>query len=140
MVATFKKKERVSFYARLGLHLNSSPEEVKDAWKRLSRLMHPDACTIGKPETVQQAQSALFAELSEAYTALKDKKLRSIYDKTLEATGDVCGKCGGHGFTAKMKGFAAKSIVPCAECQGTGRILRSTISPEMLGLAARRSK
>lgn len=140
MVNATKPGARVSFYARLGVHLNSSPVEIKDAWRRLSRLVHPDACAIGKPAAEQQAQCALFAELSEAYTNLKDKKLRNLYDKRLETTGDVCSKCGGCGFIAKMKGFAAKSIAPCAECQGTGRILRSAISPEMLGLVARRSK
>ena len=122
---------RISHYQRLGIHRGATATEIKEAWRKLSRRMHPDANVTRQTEIEQQLQGALFAGLSESYNVLKDPKSRSAYDKRLDATGDECGKCGGRGFTSKSKGFTAREVTPCNECHATGRLLRSgCLAPE----------
>lgn len=123
-------KLRTTHYQRLGIHRGATATEVKDAWRKLSRKMHPDASVTQQTKAEQEVQGALFAALSESYSVLKDPKSRSSYDKRLDATGDKCEKCGGRGFTYKTKGFTARETVPCQACGATGRILRGDLSPE----------
>lgn len=122
---------RVTHYQRLGIHRGATATEIKDAWRKLSRKMHPDANVTRQNKVEQEVQGALFAALSESYGVLKDPKSRSAYDKRLDATGDKCEKCGGRGFTSKTKGFTARETVPCQTCGATGRVLRGDgLAPE----------
>lgn len=122
---------RITHYQRLEVHRGATAAEIKEAWRKLSRKVHPDANVIQQNKAEQEEQGALFAALSESYSVLKDPKRRNAYDKQLDATGDKCEKCGGRGFTSKTKGFTARETIPCQVCGATGRILRGDgLAPE----------
>lgn len=65
------------YYAIFNLSKECSPEEIKEAYKRLSRSFHPDKHT--DPVKRQIAQER-FQGLSKAYEVLKDPNSRAIYD------------------------------------------------------------
>lgn len=58
------------YYEILGLKLNASPDEVKNAYRQLAKRWHPDKFH-DNPESQKQAE-AKFKEIVEAYTILKD--------------------------------------------------------------------
>lgn len=63
-------------YTILGVHKNSTGEEIKKAYKKLSIKWHPDK----NPNNTEEATKK-FAEISAAYDVLSDTKKRNIYDK-----------------------------------------------------------
>lgn len=65
------------FYKILGVSKNASEQEIKKAYKKLSKKFHPDIVAADKKEAAQKK----FVEISEAYQTLKDPKKREIYDR-----------------------------------------------------------
>ena len=63
------------YYAILGVDRDTSPEEIKKAFRRLARVTHPDA-NPGDPTA-----EARFREVAEAYEVLSDPTKRSRYDR-----------------------------------------------------------
>ena len=63
------------YYALLGVSRGASPLEIKDAYRRLVRLHHPDA----NPER-REASEALMKQVLEAYAVLGDASKRLRYD------------------------------------------------------------
>lgn len=66
----------VDYYQVLGVHRNSSPEDIKKAYRRLALKWHPDK----NPDNKEEAERK-FKEVAEAYEVLSDAKKRDIYDK-----------------------------------------------------------
>lgn len=64
-------------YARLGLHRRCTPEQIRDAYRRMARLFHPDL-NPESAEAVQQTQ-----DLNRAYEVLGDPDRRKAYDEEL---------------------------------------------------------
>lgn len=62
-------------YLVLGLSRGASPEQIKTAYRRCAKRLHPDACPEGCSEG--------FREISDAYETLSDETRRSAYDATL---------------------------------------------------------
>jgi molecular chaperone DnaJ len=62
------------YYALLGVSREASPEEIKRAYRRLARELHPDA-NHGDPTT-----EARFKEVALAYETLSDPQRRQQYD------------------------------------------------------------
>lgn len=62
-----------TLYEVLGLTPSATTAEVKSAYRRLARLIHPD---VGGTTT-------LFCKVEEAYTTLSDPALRAVYDDSL---------------------------------------------------------
>lgn len=86
------------FYELLGVSRRASADEIKKAYRRRARELHPDA----QPDDPQAEE--LFKELSRAYEVLSDADLRARYDRFGEAglggagaTGDMFSGGGGLG-------------------------------------------
>lgn len=73
-----------SYYHILGVPSDSDEREIKRAYHRLARELHPD-----KAANSQQAREAeqRFAVISKAYNVLKDPQLRKEYDSRTQASG-----------------------------------------------------
>jgi len=66
----------MDYYKILGIEKKSSAEEIKKAYRRLAMKWHPDK----NPNNKDVAENK-FKEISEAYSVLKDKEKREIYNK-----------------------------------------------------------
>ena len=66
--------EYKDYYKIMGLARNATAEEVKRAYRKLSRQFHPD---ISKEKNAE----ARFKEIGEAYEVLKDPEKRAAYDR-----------------------------------------------------------
>jgi len=62
------------YYAVLNLHPTCTQLEIKQSFKRLALIWHPDKC-------FNKAEAQLkFSEINEAYTVLTDSRTKQIYD------------------------------------------------------------
>lgn len=88
------------YYATLGVGRDAGPDEIKKAYRRLARELHPDVNP--DPETQDK-----FKEITQAYEVLSDPKKREMYDLGADpfASG---GAAGGAGFGA---GFPFSDIM-----------------------------
>ncbi|MFV0633963.1 DnaJ C-terminal domain-containing protein [Demequina sp.] len=84
------------FYATLGVSKDATPEEIKKAYRKLARDLHPDR----NPD--DKAAESRFKEVGEAYNVLSDKEQRQQYDaiRTMGGGGPrfQAGGPGGAGF------------------------------------------
>ena len=62
------------YYTVMGLARDALPEDIKRAYRKLSRKYHPD---VSKEKNAE----ALFKQLGEAYEVLKDPEKRTAYDQ-----------------------------------------------------------
>lgn len=68
---------RKEYYSILGLKRGASEQEIKKAFRKLSKKYHPDRVAEKDKKMAQEK----FADISEAYQTLKDPKKREIYDQ-----------------------------------------------------------
>jgi len=76
-----RHRGHANHYELLQLEPSASAQELRQAFRRLSKLYHPDTTTL--PEV--EAQEA-FGRLQQAYHALSDPERRRAYDASLVAT------------------------------------------------------
>lgn len=76
-----RHRGHANHYELLRLEPSASAQELRQAFRRLSKLYHPDTTTL--PES--EAQEA-FGRLQQAYHALSDPERRRAYDASLVAT------------------------------------------------------
>src|SRR3712207_8874519 len=74
-------------YAVLGVSKEATPEEIKKAYRRLARDLHPDVNP--DPETQER-----FKEVTAAYEILSDPEKRQRYDAGPDAFGGGFGSFG----------------------------------------------
>ncbi|MGH8891176.1 MAG: molecular chaperone DnaJ [Acidothermaceae bacterium] len=80
-------------YAALGVRKDATPEEIKRAYRRLARQLHPDV----NPDVATQER---FKEVTSAYEVLSDPNKRQLYDMggdPLSASGGAGGFGAGFG-------------------------------------------
>ncbi|HYN76012.1 MAG TPA: molecular chaperone DnaJ [Candidatus Limnocylindria bacterium] len=87
------------YYAVLGVSRTATPEEIKRAYRKLARELHPDV----NPDAVTQER---FKEVTAAYEVLSDPAKRETFD----LGGDPFGN-GGGGFGAGGAGFGFGDIM-----------------------------
>jgi molecular chaperone DnaJ len=88
-------------YATLGVRKDATPEEIKRAYRRLARQLHPDV----NPDAETQER---FKEVTSAYEVLSDPSKRQMYDlggDPLSANGGAAGFGGFGGLGDIMDAF-----------------------------------
>jgi molecular chaperone DnaJ len=78
-------------YAILGVAHDATPEEIKRAYRKLARELHPDV----NPDPLTQDR---FKEVTAAYEVLSDAEKRQMYDLGGDPRGGGAGFGGGQGF------------------------------------------
>lgn len=87
------------YYADLGVSRDASPEEIKRAYRKLARTLHPDV--NGSPEAEEQ-----FKKVAQAYDVLSDADKKRSYDMGSDPYGGAQGGFGaGFSFTDIMDAF-----------------------------------
>ncbi|MFQ5709898.1 MAG: DnaJ domain-containing protein [bacterium] len=66
-----------NYYIILGVKADATHEEIKAAYRRLAKELHPDRSGKENPQ---------FLEVQEAYTVVGDRKKRRQYDREIQAT------------------------------------------------------
>ncbi len=89
------------YYATLGIGRDASPEQVKRAYRKLARELHPD---INPDPAVQER----FKAIQRAYEVLSDPRKREMYDLGAEP-GSATGFGAGFGFSDIMDAFFGAS-------------------------------
>ncbi|KAK7153858.1 hypothetical protein R3I94_007271 [Phoxinus phoxinus] len=90
----------VDYYDVLGVSRNSSPDDIKKAYRKQALRWHPDK----NPDNKEEAEKK-FKEIAEAYEVLSDKSKRDAYDRY--GRSDVpSSDSGGSSFPDDFPGFS----------------------------------
>ena len=81
-----KNLQKTNYYQLLEVSPHASPAEIKQAFRKIARVHHPDSNLEDddvKLKTEGRSKTRQFKILSFAYHTLMDPELREEYDKTL---------------------------------------------------------
>jgi len=92
------------YYAALGVAKDASPAEIKKAYRKLARTLHPDK------NGGDAAAEDRFKGVSEAYDVLSDDKRRAEYDEARSLFGGGGVRPGAGGFRPNGHGFGGGGI------------------------------
>ncbi len=108
------------YYGTLGVRQDATSDEIKRAYRKLARELHPD---VNPDESAQER----FREVTAAYEVLSDPQKRKIVDMG----GDPLGNGGGGGARDPFAGFGLGDIMDSIFCggDGGGRGPRSRVQP-----------
>jgi molecular chaperone DnaJ len=88
--------QQLDYYAVLGVSRDASPEEIKKAYRRLARQLHPD---------VNPDEEERFKEVTKAYEVLSDPQKRELHDLGGDPFSTGGGFGSGFGFSDIMDAF-----------------------------------
>jgi len=88
--------QATDYYSVLGVGRDASPEEIKRAYRKLARQLHPD---------VNPAEEERFKQVTQAYEVLSDPKKRELYDLGGDPFSTGGGFGSGFGFSDIMDAF-----------------------------------
>ena len=89
--------EKRDYYEVLGVNKNSTPDEIKSAYRKAALKWHPDKWVNGTDAEKKTAEEN-FKEASEAYSVLSDENKKARYDRYGFAGMDGGSASGGSGF------------------------------------------
>ena len=90
--------EKRDYYEVLGVNKNSTPDEIKSAYRKAALKWHPDKWVNGTDAEKKTAEEN-FKEASEAYSVLSDENKKARYDRYGFAGMDGGSASGGGGFS-----------------------------------------
>jgi molecular chaperone DnaJ len=90
--------EKRDYYEVLGVNKNSTPDEIKSAYRKAALKWHPDRWVNGTDAEKKTAEEN-FKEASEAYSVLSDENKKARYDRYGFAGMDGGSASGGGGFS-----------------------------------------
>ncbi len=76
----FHRSGEINFYEELGVASDATPEEIRDAFRSLARLLHPDQQTDLQLKEIAERQ---MRKLNPIYAVLSDPERRRRYDEDL---------------------------------------------------------
>ena len=101
-----------SLYDVLGVARDASPSEIKKAFFKKSRVMHPDKWADPEPSVIEQ-KTTEFQALTEAHEELKDPERRKEYDRTGKTGAQPSPVPRGH-FQCALTRVRILSALPCS--------------------------
>ncbi|RJQ80481.1 molecular chaperone DnaJ [Pseudonocardiaceae bacterium YIM PH 21723] len=107
------------YYGTLGVAQSATPEEIKRAYRKLARELHPDV----NPDPEAQAR---FREVTAVYEVLSDPKKRQMVDLGGDPLSSGGGSAGGGD---PFSGFGLGDIMDAFFGQSTSRGPRSRVQP-----------
>ena len=75
------EKPDEDYYTTLDISSDATAEDIKTAFRNLSRLHHPDKAPLGQSEKDKQNSFERFLKVDKAYRVLSNETLRAFYDK-----------------------------------------------------------
>src|ERR1700761_4048732 len=102
------------YYGVLGVRRDAEPDEIKRAYRRLARELHPDV----NPDPATQER---FKEITQAYEVLSDTEKRRMYDMGVDPFATAGSGAGAGPFAA---GFSPLSDLLDQFFGGTGAAAR----------------
>ncbi len=77
-------RERADYYQLLEVKRDSTVDEIRNSYYKLSRNFHPDRVAGTNLEWLKETLEEIFMHLNEAFSTLTNKKKRAEYDQQLE--------------------------------------------------------
>jgi curved DNA-binding protein CbpA len=85
-MAARQRPGEITYYEELGVDNDASPDDIRDAFRALARLLHPDQQTDTQLKDITERQ---MRKLNRVYAVLSDPSRRSAYNQSLESARDA---------------------------------------------------
>jgi hypothetical protein len=80
-MASSQRPGEITYYEELGLEQTASAQEIRDAFRAVARLLHPDQQS--DPQLREMAERQM-RKLNRVYSVLSDSERRAAYDESLD--------------------------------------------------------
>lgn len=119
--APLKPDEQLTLYQVLSIKQGATPDEVKSAYRRLSRQWHPDVCR-------EPGASEVFMHIKNAYDLLSDAAKRRRYDAGLALQATLGRGENLAGFDNLAAGYRSPLRCGLLMCEGQERLGRFVVA------------